>query len=134
MRVLFVGNSYVYFNDLPGLVSALGAAGGGPTAGGAGRRRRRRPPPPPQPSGAPAGTYLAACVFYALLAGRTPIGLEVRTLRDYDGDVSSTVELAPEEVAFLQRVAWQTVADVLAPDRWLGTDPVDPDAEIDVDV
>src|SRR5919198_1274639 len=28
MRVLFVGNSYIYFNDLPGLLAHLAAAGG----------------------------------------------------------------------------------------------------------
>ncbi len=40
----------------------------------------------------PAGTYLAACVFYAVLTGQSPIGLP-GTL---------------EDAAFLQQVAWRT--------------------------
>lgn len=44
-----------------------------------------------------AGTYLAACVFFAVLTGESPEGL------NYTGG------LPDETAAFLQRVAWQTV-------------------------
>jgi hypothetical protein len=46
-----------------------------------------------------AGTYLAACVFYAALYNQSPQGLA------FIGD------LAPEQAAQLQQVAWQTVQD-----------------------
>ncbi len=44
-----------------------------------------------------AGTYLAACTFYAALFGKSPQGL------DY------TAGLAEDDAAYLQRVAWDTV-------------------------
>jgi len=44
-----------------------------------------------------AGTYLAACVFYASIFGRSPVGLT------YTDDLSAT------EAAMLQRVAAATV-------------------------
>jgi Domain of unknown function (DUF4886) len=46
------------------------------------------------PSG--AGSYLAACVFYALLTRRSPVGN------------AYTAGLEPAEARFLQRVAWDT--------------------------
>jgi hypothetical protein len=44
-----------------------------------------------------AGTYLAACTFYAALHRKNPEGL------------SYTAGLDPDDAAFLQRIAWQTV-------------------------
>lgn len=44
-----------------------------------------------------AGTYLAACVFYAALMNKSPVGLE------YSAGLDAT--------AYLQAVAWQTVHD-----------------------
>lgn len=44
-----------------------------------------------------AGTYLAACTFFAVLQGRSPAGL------DYDAG------LGPEVADYLQRTAWSTV-------------------------
>ena len=44
-----------------------------------------------------AGTYLAACTFYAALHQQNPEGL------------SYTAGLEPDDAAFLQRVAWDTV-------------------------
>jgi len=44
-----------------------------------------------------AGTYLAACTFFAALYGKSPEGL------DYDAG------LGEETAGYLQRVAWQTV-------------------------
>lgn len=46
----------------------------------------------------PAGSYLAAAVFYAVLFSRSPEGL-------------SRADLVAEDAAFLQRIAWQTVTD-----------------------
>jgi hypothetical protein len=46
------------------------------------------------------GTYLGACVFYAVLYGASPVGLEF-----YGG-------LSPEVARFCQDVAWQTVSGV----------------------
>jgi hypothetical protein len=43
------------------------------------------------------GTYLAACTFYAALHRQNPEGL------------SYTAGLDPDDAAFLQRVAWDTV-------------------------
>ncbi len=45
-----------------------------------------------------AGTYLAACVFYAVLFSSSPEGL-------------SRSNLSEEDAAFLQRIAWQTAKD-----------------------
>ena len=52
-----------------------------------------------------AGTYLATCVVYAALFGRSAEGL------------SYTARLAREDAAFLQRVAWETVR------TFIGSDP-----------
>ena len=46
-----------------------------------------------------AGTYLAACTFFAALYDRSPAGLE------YDAGLGS------ETARYLQQVAWQTVLD-----------------------
>jgi hypothetical protein len=46
----------------------------------------------------PAGTYLAACVFFATLFGRTPVGLPASV----DG-------LTPADAKLMQRTAWATV-------------------------
>ena len=46
------------------------------------------------------GTYLGACVFYAVLYGASPVGLEF-----YGG-------LSPEVARFCQGVAWQTVSGI----------------------
>jgi hypothetical protein len=45
----------------------------------------------------PAGSYLAACVFLAVLFGENPVGL--------DGEVDG---LGERDLALLQKVAWQT--------------------------
>jgi hypothetical protein len=57
---------------------------------------------------APMGTYLAACAFYATLFGRSPEGVAVREVLAGDGDGFVPLELPVEDVAFLQRVAWET--------------------------
>jgi hypothetical protein len=64
----------------------------------------------------PAGSYLAACVFYATLYGQSPEGLSARitgTIIDHTGKVSDAlgelINLNKEDAAFLQKIAWQTV-------------------------
>jgi hypothetical protein len=47
------------------------------------------------------GSYLSACVLYATLSGRTPVGLS---------EVSMT-GISKERAGFLQRIAWETVLD-----------------------
>jgi len=46
-----------------------------------------------------AGTYLAACTFYAALYGKSPEG------------IAYTADLEPDTARFLQGVAWETVRD-----------------------
>lgn len=46
-----------------------------------------------------AGTYLAACTFYAALFNQSPFGLEY------------SAGLSPEDAAYLQGVAWTTVSN-----------------------
>jgi hypothetical protein len=61
------------------------------------------------------GSYLAACVFYATLFGKSPEGLAARitgTVIDHTGKVGSEDELVnlnKEDAALLQKVAWETV-------------------------
>jgi hypothetical protein len=47
----------------------------------------------------PAGTYLAACVFYGVVHGKSPVGLTGRF-----------ADLNPPTARRLQEVAWATVA------------------------
>ncbi len=72
----------------------------------------------------PAGSYLAACVFYAVFFGESPAGAAHRVLgRPVDGagrpialesSSGNSTELAnlpTAEAAFLQAIAWQTVQE-----------------------
>ena len=52
-----------------------------------------------------AGSYLAACVFYALLTERSVVGLGYRG----EADEESRAVLSAEDAAFLQHVAQETV-------------------------
>ena len=60
----------------------------------------------------PLGSYLAACVFYAVLYGRDPTGLEMLDVDAGTGDpaTSIAVRLEAEEAHFLQRMAWAATA------------------------
>lgn len=51
------------------------------------------------------GSYLAACVFYALLTGRSPEGHPVPAV------LGQEVPIAAETASFLQRVAWNAVRE-----------------------
>lgn len=64
----------------------------------------------------PAGSYLAACVFYAVLYGQTPEGLAERitgALVDSSGKpgeaVGELVNLSKDDAVSLQKIAWETV-------------------------
>ncbi|AOO84452.1 hypothetical protein [Bosea vaviloviae] len=50
-----------------------------------------------------AGTYLAALTIYAAIFKKSPVG------------ISYTADLGEESARFLQKVAWDTVSDYLAP-------------------
>lgn len=53
------------------------------------------------------GSYLAACVFYATLLGKSPVGLPGELTKG--GKVLGRVE--PGEARMLQEIAWQTVQE-----------------------
>jgi hypothetical protein len=59
---------------------------------------------------APAGSYLAACVFYAVLLDKSPIGLPGNLyMPQKDGDHLKTGELNEEESRLIQTTAWKIV-------------------------
>ncbi len=66
---------------------------------------------PDQSHPSPAGTYLAACVFYAVLTGRNPAGLTATVVDDQRKPQSpkELVRLSAGDAEFLQQVAWRTV-------------------------
>ena len=126
--VLFVGNSYIYFNDLPAMVEGISSALEGPILHGAahthGGFTLRGHLDDGHLSGILSGgptdggpSYLAACVIYATLTGRSRLGAP-RELTgppwDYAGLVESTsptilVSLSAADAEFLQRTAWEVV-------------------------
>jgi len=55
----------------------------------------------------PAGTYLAACVFYATLLDRSPVGLPGKI--EMNGKV--LIDLPDEQARRLQQIAWETVEE-----------------------
>ena len=65
----------------------------------------------------PTGSYLAACVFYAVLFDRSPVGLP--------GELKKgprlLVRVAPDQAAALQNIAWQTVQEMTRPGTRLRT-------------
>jgi hypothetical protein len=56
----------------------------------------------------PAGTYLAACVFYATLLNKSPVGLPARI---ENGD-KVLADLPADEACLLQAIAWKTVEEM----------------------
>jgi hypothetical protein len=54
----------------------------------------------------PAGSYLAGCVFYATLLGKSPVGLPA----ELKLGSKTLVKLDEKLAARLQEVAWQTVS------------------------
>jgi hypothetical protein len=56
----------------------------------------------------PAGTYLAACVFYAALLDKSPEGLPAKV--SHEGNVLADLDAA--DARLLQATAWRTVQEV----------------------
>jgi hypothetical protein len=54
------------------------------------------------------GSYLAACVFYATLFDKSPVGLPAELKKGNQ----VLVRVAPDEAAALQEIAWQTVQEM----------------------
>jgi hypothetical protein len=82
----------------------------GVPVGAAWRRARQAAPEielygPDSAHASPAGTYLAACVFFGVLTGRPPQGLPAKVVAN--GTVLA--DLPPEQAAALQRVAAETL-------------------------
>ena len=57
----------------------------------------------------PAGTYLAACVFYAKIYGKSPEGLPAKLMLQTTGKPRLLADVPQEDAAFLQKIAWKTV-------------------------
>jgi hypothetical protein len=55
----------------------------------------------------PRGTYLAACVFYAVLAGESPVGLPAKAESNQAGG-KPVCDIPEDEARFLQDAAWKT--------------------------
>ena len=56
----------------------------------------------------PTGSYLAACVFYATLFDKSPVRLPGALKKG----ARVLVQVAPDEAAALQKIAWQTVQEM----------------------
>ncbi len=54
------------------------------------------------------GSYLAACVFYATLFDKSPVGLPSELTKGSQ----RLVQVTPNEAKMLQEIAWQTVQDL----------------------
>ena len=61
----------------------------------------------------PMGTYLAGCVFYATITGKTPVGLPAK-IEGLKSGSGLTFDLKPEDAKFFQEIAWKTVERVKA--------------------
>ncbi len=64
----------------------------------------------------PTGTYMAACVFYAVFYGKSPEGLTRRLIdtqlgTDNEGATVDLDNLSEADARFIQRIAWQTVQE-----------------------
>jgi hypothetical protein len=64
----------------------------------------------------PVGSYLAGCVFYSVLHGKSPAGLP-RTLYTVKADGSRVAvgNLSDADAELIQRAAWQSVQSTLEP-------------------
>jgi hypothetical protein len=58
----------------------------------------------------PEGSYLAACVFYAMLAQRSPVGLpNLIAVRQPNNQQSILANVPAPRALFYQQIAWETV-------------------------
>jgi hypothetical protein len=65
------------------------------------------------------GTYLSACVIYATIFDRSPVGIDYQPFDLFAGNNLMEKEykdwqLTDDEVAFIQQIAWETVIDYQA--------------------
>lgn len=60
------------------------------------------------------GSYLAACVFHAVLTGRTPVGLPARLTDGVKGKSRVLADIRPGDAAVLQAAAWRVVREFRA--------------------
>lgn len=62
------------------------------------------------------GTYLTLCVLYATIFEQSPVGLSYQLAEQIDKDSEKWEkwQLTEDELAFLQRIAWETVVDYQA--------------------
>jgi len=64
----------------------------------------------------PLGSYLAACVFYAVFYQKSPLGLSPAVYstqfdQGRNGDLKLVGKLGNEDARFIQTMAWQTVTN-----------------------
>ena len=64
---------------------------------------------------ASAGSYLAASVFYAMIYGKSPIGLPGKLTAASNGKERILANLSAVEAKFLQEIAWTTVQAMKEP-------------------
>ncbi len=83
---------------------------------------------------APAGSYLAAAVLFATLTGRSPVGLEARTVQAGADAPRRPLELDADEAALLQRIAEEAVASAPPPEAWVGERRLEQALHIDPEV
>ena len=57
----------------------------------------------------PAGTYLAACVFYGTIHKQSPVGLPSKLFVQPNGKGKAIVQLIPSQAKSLQQAAWKAV-------------------------
>jgi len=81
----------------------------------------------------PAGTYLAACVFFATIIGRSPIGLPSKvsgtpvnldTAQPVPGKTAVLIDLKPEQARILQQAAWNASLKLRRNGGFLPKEPV----------
>lgn len=58
----------------------------------------------------PAGSYLAACVFYSVIYDKSPQGLPGRLVRKEANKLIQLCDLLKPDAALLQKAAWETVS------------------------
>ena len=81
----------------------------------------------------PAGTYLAACVFYATIIGRSPVGLPSKitgipvnldTALPVAGKTAVLIDLKPDQARILQQAAWDASLKLRRNGGYLPKEPV----------
>jgi len=59
----------------------------------------------------PAGTYLAACVFYGTIHKQSPVGLPAQLYAEPSNQGKVIVQLTNAQATFLQQAAWKAVQE-----------------------